>query len=677
MNAMRRALGISVAAMLATAAPTATAVTPPSPPLCSTTTTSFTNATAVAIPTGPAVVTSTITVSGIDTVIWDVDLTTLLTHLNPTDLDVTLQSPEGTIVTLTTDNGGASDNVYNGTLWDDQADPDGTLPYTSNEGLVTDCTYANLVTETPIDAEESLYAFLGEDPNGVWTITISDDLANNGGSLDSWSLDITTIPGAPDVQSVVSTNNTPVSILDNATATSTQNLAGLTAPVCGIELSTSITHTFSADMDIALTSPGGTTVTLSTDNGGGNDNSFNGTIWSDFANLGGQVPYTTNNGLVTDHAYVNLVTASPLVPEESFSAFNGQDGNGVWTLTIADDLGGDTGTLNSWTIEVFQCTFLDGDADLVGDECDNCPVDANSNQADADADGVGDVCDVCPAVADPTQDDTDADGEGDACDCGDTIVAAIEECDDGGVDTANCDADCTFVVCSDGVTNMAAMEACDDGNNVDCDGCRGNCSAVETGCGDGFTCGTEGCDDGNMADDDGCDSNCTVTGCGNGVVTGTEECDDGNMTNDDGCDANCTNPACGNGITNSDEACDDMNTADCDGCRGDCSAVETGCGDTFVCAPEECDDGNMMAGDGCSDTCTDEGMGGGGPGGGGPGGGGPGGAGGSGDDGGDDQAEAEGGCDCRASGSGGSGAQALLALVAAAAFAANRRRRRV
>src|SRR4030095_5066908 len=35
-------------------------------------------------------------------------------------------------------------------------------------------------------------AFIGEDPNGTWTITISDDLDGDGGSLNSWALDVTT-----------------------------------------------------------------------------------------------------------------------------------------------------------------------------------------------------------------------------------------------------------------------------------------------------------------------------------------------------------------------------------------------------------------------------------------------------------------------------------------------------
>ena len=39
--------------------------------------------------------------------------------------------------------------------------------------------------------EEALAAFNGENPNGTWTLTISDDNAGDGGQVD-WSLDLTT-----------------------------------------------------------------------------------------------------------------------------------------------------------------------------------------------------------------------------------------------------------------------------------------------------------------------------------------------------------------------------------------------------------------------------------------------------------------------------------------------------
>jgi hypothetical protein len=58
----------------------------------------------------------------------------------------------------------------------------------------------------------------------------------------------------------------------------------------------------------------------------------------------------------------------------------------------------------------------DGDADTVGDVCDNCPADANASQDDGDGDGVGDVCDNCPGVANAGQEDLDSDGAGDVCD---------------------------------------------------------------------------------------------------------------------------------------------------------------------------------------------------------------------------------------------------------------------
>lgn len=340
-------------------------IVPTPPPNCVPTTASFANNTPLAIPTGPAVVSNTIVVSGAGTFIWDVNAITNLQHTFAADLDVTIQSPAGTVVTLTTDNGAGNDDVFNGTVWDDDANPAGQVPYTSNNGLVTDHLYANLVTATPLVPEESLAAFYGENPNGTWTITISDDLAGDGGTLNSWSLGITTFPAAPLAATTSVTNSTPVAIPTGpAVVTSTVALAGAGTSVCGLTLTSAITHTFSADLDITLLSPAGTVVTLTTDNGAGNDNVFNGTLWSDTANPAGQVPYTTNNGLVTDQLYANLVTATPLVAEESFGAFFGENPNGTWTMTVSDDLAGDGGSLDSWTLNVTTCTCALPNADV-------------------------------------------------------------------------------------------------------------------------------------------------------------------------------------------------------------------------------------------------------------------------------------------------------------------------
>ena len=72
----------------------------------------------------------------------------------------------------------------------------------------------------------------------------------------------------------------------------------------------------------------------------------------------------------------------------------------------------------------------DTDEDGVGDACDNCAV-PNAEQEDADGDGVGDACDNCAGAANPDQADSDGDSYGDACDTDaddDGIVNGEDNC---------------------------------------------------------------------------------------------------------------------------------------------------------------------------------------------------------------------------------------------------------
>lgn len=317
----------------------------------------FPNTTPVTIPTGPAVVTSTITISGAPIYLYDLNIVTNLTHSFAADLDITITSPSGTVVTMTTDNGAGNDNVFAGTLWDDDANPAGQVPYTTNNGLATDHLYANLTIASPLAPEEPFGAFIGENPNGTWTITISDDLAGDGGTLNSWSLIMTGLAAAPTLTTTTVANSTPVTISTGpAIVTSTINVSGAGTQIFDVNVLTNITHSFAADLDITIQSPAGTVVTLTTDNGAGNDDVFAGTLWDDNANPAGQVPYTTNNGVASDNAYVNLTLANPLTPEEGLAAFMGEDPNGIWTITISDDLAGDGGNLNNWSLAIKTST---------------------------------------------------------------------------------------------------------------------------------------------------------------------------------------------------------------------------------------------------------------------------------------------------------------------------------
>ncbi|HEU4387635.1 MAG TPA: proprotein convertase P-domain-containing protein, partial [Blastocatellia bacterium] len=142
---------------------------------------------------------------------------------------------------LTTDNGDSptilNRNAFAGTLWDDKAGA------TNPPGAVTDASYVDNVAETPLAPEEGLAAFNGENPNGLWTLTINDDLFDLAvGTLNSWSLEITTIAccSIPDV----TTDPVDQSVCQGSTATFTAAASGSPTPTVQWQVSTDGGATF-------------------------------------------------------------------------------------------------------------------------------------------------------------------------------------------------------------------------------------------------------------------------------------------------------------------------------------------------------------------------------------------------------------------------------------------------
>ena len=93
----------------------------------------------------------------------------------------------------------------------------------------------------------------------------------------------------------------------------------------------SASHTWDSDLEVSLSSPAGTSLSLFTDVGGSGDN-FEDTLIDD------EAPSPINLGTAP--------FAGAYAPENgSLSVFDGEEALGLWTLTVIDDAGGDIGWL--------------------------------------------------------------------------------------------------------------------------------------------------------------------------------------------------------------------------------------------------------------------------------------------------------------------------------------------
>ncbi len=338
----------------------------------------------------------------------------------------------------------------------------------------------------------------------------------------------------------------------------------------------------------------------------------------------------------------------------------GTDDGGTTPGDVADtgDAGGDAtvDVGDDTTPDVAPDTAPDTAPDAVPDVSpDTAPDVAPDAAPDVAPDAVADADDdVAPdAMPDVTPDaDAGTDTERPE-DCGDGIVQAGEECDDGNdVDDDACSNACIEARCGDGVVNSTLGAAIFDDPQIEDP--RGNTGYV---CDDGGSCPEASCD---LSEDDGRaveHGMCQALGMnralsvswGGGAGSGTspmphaynwtcfdfdctasdtqsvasdcqpwemldelvcegivgEECDDCEANADaaDACRSDCTLPYCGDGIVDSDEECDDGNRVNDDGCSNNCLLPQ--CGDGVVNGDEACDDANDDDLDACRNDCTE------------------------------------------------------------------------
>ena len=127
-------------------------------------------------------ITSSLPVSGVTGVIADVNVRVNITHTFDSDLDVFLVAPDGTRVELFTDVGGGGANFTN-TILDDEASAaftSGSAPFTGS-----------------FRPEGSLAVLDGMAANGSWTLEVTDDAGADVGTLNQWSLTVTSTDAEP------------------------------------------------------------------------------------------------------------------------------------------------------------------------------------------------------------------------------------------------------------------------------------------------------------------------------------------------------------------------------------------------------------------------------------------------------------------------------------------------
>ena len=281
----------------------------------------------------------TITVGGLGTQLFDVDLNVNITHTWNSDLLITLTSPAGTVVVVSNSNGGAEDDVFAGTLFDDQ----------SSNNVVT-YAYVNGVAAPDLQPEQSFNDTLrGENPNGSWTLTITDQAGLDIGSLNSWSLDVTdgvfvNIPPAFGPSASFSTGPISIPLPDLATTVIPLAVSGATGNIARVQAYVEITHTFNSDLQIDLQSPAGTLVTLSANHGDFYDDVFNGTLFRK----------DSPNPIAT-YPFQNGVVAPDLRPDGDLDGFAGENANGTWNLVVTDMAGQDVGNLTRFDVTIFDC----------------------------------------------------------------------------------------------------------------------------------------------------------------------------------------------------------------------------------------------------------------------------------------------------------------------------------
>jgi len=273
-----------------------------------------------------------VTISGLTPAMagsYSIDITgtaTSVTKLATISLDVLNPTPTAAVLTSPT-------NAALG------VDPGATLTWLAGGAgsmydieIATDNGFTNIIDNaTGLTANSYTSAALSNATTYYWRVTTYTTCGTAPiSSVFSFTTSSCAVAMSTDVPKAIPTTAPPINI------TSTLNIptSGTISDVNVVDLIG--THTWINDLVVTLTSPQGTTVTLFTRICNSEDN-FN--VNFDDAAASATLPCPPTGG-------------GTYQPNQALSAFNGQNQQGTWTLTINDMANQDGGSLTSWGLNI-------------------------------------------------------------------------------------------------------------------------------------------------------------------------------------------------------------------------------------------------------------------------------------------------------------------------------------
>lgn len=198
--------------------------------------------------------------------------------------------------------------------------------------ISTDNSFSNIVDSATVTAG-NYSAALSTNTTYYWRVTPSNQCATGSAST---TFSFTTANISCETYTAT---DTPIAISASGTPTVTSVITvDPDLPITDVNVTIDIIHTWVNDLDITLTSPNGTVVELTSDNGASGADNYTNTIFDQEASnpiTGGTAPFT-----------------GTFIPEGDLTTIYGEMSGGDWTLTVFDDTSQDGGSVNEFTIEL-------------------------------------------------------------------------------------------------------------------------------------------------------------------------------------------------------------------------------------------------------------------------------------------------------------------------------------